>query len=93
MTENTTPKPTPRESMPDAASPDRADPSGKIGERGGEPSDYQASVDEALEETFPASDPISPSAGKPDRPPRATTGAVDPKDDGGKGGKGGKTPV
>lgn len=44
---------------------------------GDAPKTYQESLDEALEETFPASDPISPDAGKADIPIRTSVDEVD----------------
>jgi hypothetical protein len=38
----------------------------------------EALLDEGIEETFPASDPVSVDAGKPDVPPKAPESAPKP---------------
>ena len=47
---------------PDAARDPGAEPGGERSAAAERPQTYQQLLDEALEETFPASDPISPSA-------------------------------
>lgn len=45
-------------------------PSGGVPGRSDRPGTYQEALDEALAETFPASDPISPSSVDSGRPPK-----------------------